>query len=127
MFDAWPQARTAQLRALVLEDLTAEQIGARMGLSKSAIIGKCNRLGISLRNARGSLKARRAAAFGAQCHGQPVAAPRACQYIHGDPAEPGWAYCGAPVVPGRSYCEHHLHRCYTNIAQPAATGEGAAP
>jgi GcrA cell cycle regulator len=39
--------------------------------------------------------------------------PKACRYPHGDPREPGFHFCGAPIaVPQAAYCPQHMLRCY---------------
>ena len=43
----WDAAALACLRRLRAEGLTGAQIGARMGLSRSAVLGKISRLGLS--------------------------------------------------------------------------------
>lgn len=37
-------------------------------------------------------------------------APRACQWLYGEPTERD--FCGAPAKPGSSYCDEHHARCY---------------
>lgn len=41
--NAWPAERLAQLKALVDEGASAGQIAARMGISRSAVVGKIHR------------------------------------------------------------------------------------
>ena len=44
----WSTDREDRLRALVLDGLTATRIGAEIGLSRGAVIGKIDRLGLRL-------------------------------------------------------------------------------
>lgn len=37
--------------------------------------------------------------------------PQGCRFIDGDPAEPGWGYCRAPIH-RRSLCRAHFDLCY---------------
>jgi GcrA cell cycle regulator len=40
--------------------------------------------------------------------------PRTCQFPEGDPREPDFHFCDAPITPdGRPYCDEHEARCYT--------------
>lgn len=41
----------------------------------------------------------------------PLNSSRECAYIHSDPRQPGWRYCGHPAVEGISYCEPHKNVC----------------
>lgn len=36
----------------------------------------------------------------------------ACRWPLGDPAEPGFAFCGAPKSGRASYCRHHLRQAF---------------
>lgn len=45
---SWPPARVAQLKALALTGQSARQIGATLGTSKNAIIGKLRRINVPL-------------------------------------------------------------------------------
>lgn len=38
---------------------------------------------------------------------------RTCRYPIGDPAQPGFHFCGHKPKTGKSYCEFHAERCYT--------------
>ena len=50
--------------------------------------------------------------------------PRTCQYPIGDPREPDFHFCDAPITPdGRAYCDEHYARCYTKRPEKAP-GEG---
>jgi GcrA cell cycle regulator len=138
----WPPARVAQLRALVEnEGATSGQIALRMGCSRNAIIGKCNRLGLRLPNATGL----RARPYRRRKPKPPVAAPRptwkptprrapaeAAQEVFADRVSifelssetcrwPLWAldvpfhekfYCGGWTIEGSPYCAGHARLCY---------------
>lgn len=42
-----------------------------------------------------------------------AALPRsACRFGIGDPGEPGFRWCGAPVAPESSYCDEHHSECW---------------
>ena len=32
---------------------------------------------------------------------------KGCRFIHGDPRQPGWKWCGMPTLPERPYCAEH--------------------
>jgi hypothetical protein len=41
---------------------------------------------------------------------RPIPAPRACQWIEGEPTPDDSCKCGAPSAPGQPYCGPHLRR-----------------
>jgi hypothetical protein len=93
--------------------VTATEIAVRLGVSRSAIIGKAHRLGL--------------------CSPEPGPAPppamteadfRGCRWIEGDalPLRPGM-FCTGPVEqPGSAWCEWHRRRVFSGQAyqEPAA-------
>lgn len=50
---AWPDEKIVRLRSLCDEGLSAKQIGAELGCTRNAIIGKASRLGLFLRGVAG--------------------------------------------------------------------------
>jgi GcrA cell cycle regulator len=51
--ETWTPERVDQLRYCVVEGLTCSQIAARIGVTRNAVIGKINRLGLSPARAAG--------------------------------------------------------------------------
>jgi hypothetical protein len=45
---AWPEAKTDRLRTLVRQGKSAGEIAAELNTSRNAVIGRCDRLGITL-------------------------------------------------------------------------------
>ena len=77
------------------------RIAAALGRSRAAVEKRIWRLGGALQKDA----ARRPEAVSTP--------PAACQYIgecRGGPRE--WTFCGAPSLPGRSYCPEHAEICY---------------
>lgn len=50
----WPEEREKRLRELIKEDLSASDIGYKLGVTRSAVIGKLGRLGLKLANFKGN-------------------------------------------------------------------------
>lgn len=124
----WSEADDALLRSLWESGLPATQIGQRLGLSKSAIIGRARRLGVAARKSpiiRGGA-AVVAAAQRSVTRAKPVDAARVqaaaacvpavvtvpmgadgCRWPLGDPKERAFRFCEAPRPLARPYCEAH--------------------
>lgn len=115
----WSQDDIARLRELAADvSLSAADIGRHFGVSKNAIIGKLNRLGVQ----RPEGISRGGAHRPAPPKPAPLPAPRLmpadmrpptdCAYPIGDPKRIGFHYCNAQPWPGRSYCVVHMRVCY---------------
>jgi len=46
--NTWDTTRTGRLRELVIEGLTASEIGLELNCSRNAVIGKCHRVGVTI-------------------------------------------------------------------------------
>jgi GcrA cell cycle regulator len=131
-------AKIEALKAMWDEGLSSSVIGARLGMTRCAVIGKVRRLGLphrrrglnpllaKARAERGPRK-RPVRANGrhpqANGHSEPPPLPEArnlslldlgrgdCHWPVGDPGTPGFAFCGAPgAAPAdrRPYCPYHM-------------------
>jgi hypothetical protein len=112
----------AVLSALAVSDTAS--VAGRLGLTARQLHKIIHSEGLSIRQLRRAaapapvlqgVVVRRsaggpAAAFGADALAE--LPDRACRWPIGDPAEPGFRFCGAPKVAGRSYCQHHLGIAY---------------
>ena len=127
----WTTKQTEMLCALWQVGMTASAIARMLGLSRSAVAAKANRLGLSRERRVGI------GGGGALRHGIAVAraipfAPPAgrCQYPVGEVGDPKFRFCGDAARLGSPYCEGHHARCYER-ANPdaeieAGVGEAAA-
>ena len=52
IFDRWPREREQELEELLKLDLSASKIAEKLGVSRNAVIGKANRLGLQLSSHR---------------------------------------------------------------------------
>ena len=125
--NGWSTDREDRLRALVLDGLTATRIGAEIGVTRNAVIGKIDRLGLWLlgglgRPGRrpGPQKPRKSRARKPKVTTAVILAPPPdggvdilalaagiCRWPQ-DTIE-GVRYCGGGVEPRRVYCPAH-HR-----------------
>jgi GcrA cell cycle regulator len=103
----WTPERIAALIALWNEDLSASEIGRRLGFSKNAVIGKVHRLGLPKRRPS------------AKDEDEPVDVVRLeslssdmCSWPVGNPGDRGFHFCGEPSVPGKPYCGKHCSIAY---------------
>jgi hypothetical protein len=94
-----------------------------LGLSRSAVAAKANRLGL-VRERRAGFGGGAALKHGiAVARTIPFAPPASrCQYPVGEVGDPKFRFCGDVVRIGSSYCESHHARCYER-ADPDAEAE----
>jgi GcrA cell cycle regulator len=150
----WTEETIEVLKRLALEGRSARAIAEALGApSRSAVIGKANRVGIKLNGGSGAVSAGtpvRAArprtattprtnpeSSKRELAPAQLRAPRKprwifaeaqvgemrrvgfeeireldCRWPLGDPLNEGFAYCGLPPAPGRSYCAGHCRMAY---------------
>ncbi len=123
---AWAEAQIADLKRLWTAGHSTSQIGAVLGVSKNAVIGKAHRIKLParpspIRHSSGPKKPKRAPLPKQvrKIHPRPVFMPKrsrigapSCLWPNGDPGEPDFHFCGGKTVPGRPYCPEHCARAY---------------
>ena len=136
--DTWTAERIAQLKSGFSAGLSCAQIADEIGVSRNAVIGKLNRLGLSrgrgpaaprVRNGvsvrrpqvltqRLVLKALFASAPVADdvVSAEPCSllnlAPRKCRWPIGGAATAAFTFCGNITIDGMSYCAGHARMAY---------------
>jgi len=101
---SWTDERIEKLKSLWGSGKTAAEIAEELGgVTRNAVIGKANRLGLSA-------KATTAAAPKAKK--KVIPAHRACQWPIGHPGEPGFHFCEEESVPSKPYCLKHCNMAY---------------
>jgi len=135
----WTSERVAQLRGCIGTGLSCSQIAAEIGVSRNAVIGKMNRLGLSRpktvlarepQQRRGAWRPRIVTQHQIlmELPWEPLAEPisiangRGCSLLELSPGqcrwpinEPGAAdfcFCGSKQVEGLSYCVGHARIAY---------------
>lgn len=130
----WAEGMTTAKIAEVL----SERFKIRPPLTKNAIVGKKNRLGLTSRESPirvadpakprlPSAATRKAAAKAAVevAINEPPPLPmtvgpvRSCCWPIGEPKQKGFHFCDAPSRPGRSYCADHMRIAYVVQSMPA--------
>lgn len=137
---AWTEDRIGRLKTLWLEGRSAAQIARDLdhGITRSAVLGKVHRLGLSAGRARSRASAvsrpspprdrttRPAAAV--QAFAGPASTPGhgqatlmsvrrcECRWPYGDPKGQDFSLCGRPVARG-AFCEPHAAVAYRPVRQ----------
>jgi GcrA cell cycle regulator len=142
----WNEERTATLRKLWLEGMSASQVARQLGgVSRSAVIGKVHRLGITVRD----IPARQRTAVRTAVRAQPRArvvrditsgpsglrlieiaemAPTAsilgleihsCRWPIGNPDSHDFGFCGREKTARGSYCDDHARGAFRKLASPS--------
>jgi GcrA cell cycle regulator len=114
----WNDERVKMLVDLWQGGYTARQISEKLGdgVTRNAVIGKANRLGLSAA-VKSNVKREERAVDAAYMRS------RTCQWPEGTPGGPNFYYCGNPVDPGYPYCAEHRQEAYRRKIE---SGEVAA-
>ena len=121
MSEEWTPKRVSALMALWSEGLSTSEIGNRLGVTKNAVVGKVHRLGLPKRGSPIKQKPKPAEiiALGAL-------RPGMCSWPEGEPGTEDFHFCGAPIVPGKPYCEEHCRRAYVKNPKDGKRASRAA-
>src|SRR6476660_3908002 len=136
----WTTERVAMLRSFFNAGLSCAQIAQEIGVSRNAVIGKMNRLGLS--------RGRRTAAAGTPRAASPRRphvltqrlalnslfnlTARKCRWPIGSVGTPDFTFCGNGTADGVSYCTGHARMAYrfsgraqtTPVARPGRIALG---
>lgn len=135
---AWTEDRVDLLKKLWTDGLSASQIARQLGdVTRNAVIGKVHRLGLSGRGSPARSERPRAVTVpkpqAKPVFIKPVPAQNPvvlengefatvatlkdnmCKWPIGDPAAPGFRFCGHPTTPGTPYCEAHARLAYQPV------------
>jgi len=151
----WNEERTATLRKLWLEGMSASQVARQLGgVSRSAVIGKVHRLGITVREVPTRQRAAVRTAVRAQPRTRAVrdAAPvqrsalrlieiaemaptanilgleiHSCRWPIGNPDSHDFGFCGREKTARGSYCDEHARGAFRKLASPSEVKAWARP
>ncbi len=144
----WNEERTATLRKLWLEGMSASQVARQLGgVSRSAVIGKVHRLGITARDLPARQRTTVRTANRAQPRSRPVRdampAPRpavirlveiadmaptscildlssnSCRWPIGNPDAQDFGFCGREKPNRGPYCDDHARGAFRKLASPS--------
>jgi GcrA cell cycle regulator len=131
----WTTERIALLKNLMDAGLSCGQIAREIGVSRNAVIGKANRLGLSRFEKPGQTGTRKNRNIAAKHRtlrtlwAKPQVAPAEavdsvsrcslmelrewhCRWPCGDPNSKDFGFCGNPPVDGLPYCSAHARIAY---------------
>jgi|AACY02.16.fsa_nt_gi Uncharacterized protein conserved in bacteria len=105
----WTEERVGMLKKLWKQGKSAREIAEIMGggLTRNAVIGKANRIGL------------RAAAARPKQAQDPENTGQGCQWPIGHPGAQDFHFCGAPREQGRPYCSPHCAVAYRRLSSGA--------
>jgi len=135
MAAAWTEDRVSRLRELWGSGKTAAQIADDLGdVTRNAVIGKANRLGLSkpgrpriakpkapVKRAMSRAQPPRPAPSSQELPPEPLAPPpppgalpqhRRCQFPIGHPGENDFHFCDHEISAGKPYCPYHCSIAY---------------
>ena len=121
MSEEWTPKRVSALIALWNEGLSTSEIGNRLGVTKNAVVGKVHRLGLPKRGSPIKQKPKPAVIIGLES-----LRPGMCSWPEGEPGTEEFNFCGAPIVPGKPYCEEHCRRAYVKTLKDGKRARRAA-
>lgn len=105
---AWSGAELDRLHALHRQGLTVQRMASRLGRAPCGVRRQLTSLGLQEKPAKAAVQPPKA---GVVLPPTPVAPARTCQWIEGD-VRRVWQFCGAPSMPGFSWCRAHKRRVY---------------
>ena len=117
---AWTDENVEILETHWSAGRSAREIAEKLGVTRNAVIGKANRMGLSHSSAttRRGRRARRGD------RGRPSSpfdlTERMCRWPIGHPGDADFHFCGGARAPGRPYCEAHCDLAYRGRASEAA-------
>ena len=140
----WTMERIALLKDRICAGFSCGQIAHELGVSRNAVIGKTNRLGLSKqaglrKNARPRTVSRQPILRALWAESQPslVEVPGAsanarsllelqqwhCRWPVGDPSSENFGFCGNMRIAGLPYCAAHARIAYRPSTRDAVTHE----
>ncbi len=101
----WTSDRVETLKNLWATGQTAREIAVTLGngISRNAVIGKANRLGLSSTT---TMRVKPITTFAV------TPSERSCQWPIGHPTDVGFRFCGKPALRERPYCDAHCNIAY---------------
>ena len=109
MKNYWTKSKIDKLSTLWSKGIPAREIAEKLGnVSRNAVIGKANRLGLSKK-----LKEKEVVKDSKEItvNGL-IASMKGCKWPIGHPGDEDFYFCGKEVIPGKPYCGEHCLVAY---------------
>ena len=108
MKNYWTESKVNKLTKLWEEGVSARDIAAKLGqVSRNAVIGKANRLGLSKKTLKGEKSKNKTVDIS-------ILVPNmsGCKWPIGHPGDSDFYFCGKEVIPTKPYCGEHCLIAY---------------
>ena len=109
MKNYWTKSKIDKLSTLWSRGIPAREIAEKLGnVSRNAVIGKANRLGLSKKLKEKEVKkdSKEITVNGL------IASMKGCKWPIGHPGDEDFYFCGKEVIPGKPYCGEHCLIAY---------------
>ena len=108
MKNYWTKSKVDKLTKLWEKGVSAREIATKLGsVSRNAVIGKANRLGLSKKTLKGSKILKKEIDITVL-----VPSMKGCKWPIGHPGDSDFYFCGKPTIPGKPYCGEHCVIAY---------------
>ena len=105
---SWNEEKVNKLKELWGKGSTASQIAEIIGgISRNAVIGKANRLGLSKKLSSEEVTVKKEISASSL-----VPDMSGCKWPIGHPGDNDFYFCGKPTIPGKPYCGEHCVIAY---------------
>lgn len=106
----WTEARCTKLRRMWKSGSSVYLIAQQIGVSRNAIIGKADRIGLPRRMS--PIKGHKIKPkVPKNLRPLEQLGHKDCRYPFGNPKDKDFGFCGQPVKTGSSYCPKHYKLC----------------
>ena len=109
MKNYWTKSKVGKLSSMWAKGIPAREIADKLGnVSRNAVIGKANRLGLSKKiKQKESIKETKSTSLNSL-----IANMKGCKWPIGHPGDEDFYFCGKEVIPGKPYCGEHCLIAY---------------
>ena len=108
MKNYWTKTKVEKLSKLWRQGVSARDIAEKLGdISRNAVIGKANRLGLSKKLSSESQTIKKEINTSSL-----VPSMNGCKWPIGHPGDNDFYFCGKQVIPGKPYCGEHCLIAY---------------
>ncbi len=109
MKNYWTKSKVDKLSSMWAKGIPAREIADKLGnVSRNAVIGKANRLGLSKKiKEKEGIKEIKSTSLNSL-----IANMKGCKWPIGHPGDEDFYFCGKEVIPGKPYCGEHCLIAY---------------